>query len=129
MAIAMGAVVALAILINTMSMNILEREGEFATLMSLGYGRPALSGMVLTEVLAMGIAALALAVPIAVGIAILMNAELGRVWFRIDTVVTMRDLLASLLPPFLLFPLAALPALRHVFTLDIASVVRQRAIE
>ena len=129
LAIAMGAVVALAILINTMSMNILEREGEFATLMSLGYGRPALSGMVLTEALAMGIAALALAVPVAVGIARLMNAALGSVWFQIDTVVTMRDLLTSLLPPFLLLPLAALPALRHVFTLDIASVVRQRAIE
>ena len=129
LAIAMGAVVALAILINTMSMNILEREGEFATLMSLGYGRPALSGMVLVEVLALGIAALALAVPVAVGISHGMNAALGRVWFQIDTCVTLKDLLASLAPPFLLLPVAALPALRHVFTLDIASVVRQRAIE
>lgn len=129
LAIVLGAVVAFALLVNTMSMNILEREGEFATLMSLGYGRRAISGMVRMEVLAMGLVSLALAPAVAAGIAALMNAALSRVWFRIDTVVTARDLLTSLLPPFILLPLAAAPALRHVFSLDIAQVVRQRAIE
>lgn len=129
LAISLGAVVALALLINTMSMNILEREGELATLMSIGYGRCAISGMVLLEVIVMGLVSLALAPAVAAGIAALMNAALSRVWFRIDTVVTAGDLLRSLLPPFLLLPLAAAPALRRVFSLDIAQAVRSHAIE
>ena len=36
---------------------------------------------------------------------------------------------AALLVPFLLLPLGAAPALRHVFTLDVARAVRARAIE
>ena len=129
LAVVIGAVVTLAIVINTMSMNILEREGEFATLMSLGYGRQPLARMVLTEVFAMGIAALLLAVPIAVGIARYMNAELSHIWFHIDTYVTMKDFEMTLLLPFLLLPLAAVPALRHVFRLNIALVVREHVIE
>lgn len=129
LAVILGAVVALAIVVNTMSMNILERKGEFATLMSLGYGRLPLAGMVLTEVIAMGSASLALAVPVAAGIAHYMNAELSRVWFQIDTCMTMRDLLVSLGIPFLLLPAAAVPALLHVFKLDVAQVVRERTIE
>ncbi|MDP8249232.1 MAG: ABC transporter permease [Candidatus Tritonobacter lacicola] len=129
LAVVIGAVVTLAIVINTMSMNILEREGEFATLMSLGYGRLPLARMVITEVFAMGIAALVLAVPIAVGIARYMNAELSHVWFHIDTYVTLKDFEMTLLLPFLLLPLAAVPALRHVFRLNIALVVREHVIE
>lgn len=129
LAIVLGAVVALALLVNTASMNVLEREGEFATLMSLGYGRRPITMMVLAEVLATGLVSLALAPAVAAGIAWVMNASLSRVWFRIDTVVTARDLLISLLPPFIALPLAAAPALRHIFSLDIAAVVRRHVIE
>jgi putative ABC transport system permease protein len=129
LAIVIGSVVALAIVINTMSMNILERDMEFATLMSLGYGRLPLSGMVLTEVLVMGIAALVIAAPVTVGIAGLMNAELSRVWFNIDTCLRLRDFVTALFVPFMLLPIGAAPALRHVFRLDIARAVRERIIE
>jgi putative ABC transport system permease protein len=129
LAILMGALVALAIVINTMSMNILERQGEFATLMSLGYGRPPLARMVMTEVCLMGGLAVLLAVPVAFGIAGYMNGQLSEVWFQIDTHVRWWDLAACLLLPFLLLPLATVPALRQVFALDIALVVRQRTIE
>lgn len=129
LAVIMGAAVALAIVVNTMSMNILERENEFATLMSLGYSRPPLAGMVLTEVFVMGVAALALAVPIAFGIAGYMNAELSQVWFKIDTYFKLKDFAMALFVPFLLLPLAAVPALRHVFRLNIALVVRRHVIE
>ncbi|MDD5557373.1 MAG: ABC transporter permease [bacterium] len=128
-AVVLGSIVALAVMVNTMSMHILEREGEFATLVSLGYGRLPLSRMVLTEVLAMGLAALVIAVPVALGVAHWMNAELSRVWFRIDTAVTPREFGITLLVPFLLLPLGAAPALRHVFTLDAAQAVRRHAIE
>jgi putative ABC transport system permease protein len=129
LAVIIGAVVTLAIVINTMTMNILEREGEFATLMSLGYGRLPLARMVLTEVFVMGVTALALAVPVAVVIARYMNGELSQVWFHIDMYVTLKDFGLSLLLPFLLLPLAAVPALRHVFRLNIALVVREHVIE
>ncbi len=129
LAVIIGSVVALAIVINTMSMNILERDGEFATLMSLGYGRLPLIGMVLTEVLAMGVAASVIAVPAALGVAYCMNAELSRVWFSIDTCLKLRDFVTTLLVPFLLLPLGAGPALRHVFRLDIARAVRAHIIE
>ena len=124
-----GAFVALAIMINTMSMNILERESEFATLMSLGYGRMPLARMVLTEICVMGICALVLSVPIAFGIAHYMNAELSKIWFHIDTYVKVKDLALSLLVPFLLLPVAALPAMRHVFRINVALVVRKSTIE
>jgi len=129
LAVFIGAFVALAIVINTMSMNILERESEFATLMSLGYGRMPLARMVLTEICVMGISALVLSVPIAFGIAHYMNAELSKIWFHIDTYVKLKDLALSLLVPFLLLPVAALPALHHVFRIDVALVVRKRSIE
>lgn len=129
LAVIIGSVVAVAILINTMSMNILDREGEFATLMSLGYGRLPLARMVLTEALVMGVVALIIAAPMAVGIAHFMNAELGRVWFHIDTYLKLRDFVITLLAPFMLLPLGAAPALRHVLTLDIARAVRARIIE
>ena len=129
LAVIMGALVALAIVINTMSMNILEREGEFATLMSLGYGRPPLARMVLTEVCNMGALALVLAVPVAFGIALYMNAQLSQVWFQIDTYFRWGNLAVCLIVPFLLLPLATVPALRQAFGLNIALVVRQRVIE
>lgn len=128
-AVVIGSIVALAVVVNTMSMNILEREGEFATLISLGYGRLPLSRMVLTEVVAMGLAALVIAVPVALGVAHCMNAELSRVWFRIDTYIKPEEFGLALLVPFLLLPLGAAPALWHVFKLDIARAVRRRAIE
>jgi len=128
-AVIIGSIVALAVVVNTMSMNILEREGEFATLMSLGYGRLPLSRMVLTEVVAMGLAALVIAVPVALGVAHCMNAELSRVWFHIDTSIKLKEFGMTLLVPFLLLPLGAGPALRHVFKLDIARAVRRRVIE
>lgn len=128
-AIVIGSIVALAVVINTMSMHLLEREGEFATLIALGYGRLPLSRMVLAEVVAMGLAALLIAVPVALGVARCLNAELSRVWFRIDTSVGMEEFAMALLIPFLLLPLGAAPALRHVFGLDVAQAVRRHAIE
>ena len=129
LAVVIGSIVALAVVVNTMSMHLLEREVEFAALIALGYGRLPISRMVLAEVVAMGFAALLIAVPVALGVARCLNAALSRVWFRIDTFVGMEEFAAALLIPFLLLPLGAAPALRRIFGLDVAQAVRRHAIE
>ena len=127
--IGVGVGIALLFLFGSVVMNLLEREMEYATLRALGYDAGRISRMVLTELLLEGTTAVLLSAPLAVLLALFINHQSSQIYFPIATVVKGTDLMRVSLWALVAIPLASLPALRHLFRMNIATVVRQKVMD
>lgn len=126
-AIGISIFMAVLFLISSLTINILERETEYATLGALGYSRPSVSRIVLTEVMTESACALALSIPISVLTAYYLNLEMARAWFKIDLFLNSRDFLTVMVPAFLATPLASLPGLKTIFSLNLPQTLGVRS--
>ncbi len=115
-------------LISSLALTHLDRQGEFATLRALGYGRLPIALIVGGEVLLETAAAAALSVPLAILIAWPLVRRIGDAWFRIDLLPQVGNFVV-ILPALGLALAAAALAIRQVQQLDIATVVRARLID
>lgn len=111
------------------TLNILERESEYATLQTLGFGRRNLAGMVLSEAMVQGLLALILSIPAGVLISRFLTGRMSAAWFAIDSHFTAAQFLWILAPAFLVMPLATIPGLRSIFRINIAEAVRRRVMD
>jgi len=126
-ALAIG--VAILFVLTSLTLSVLEREGELATLEALGFGKRVLRRMLVTEAVLQMAAAVVLAAPVAWIIAGYLNGRMSRVWFDVTTSGRPLDFIAVLAPALVLSPLAALPGLARVFHIDIGETVRQKAAD
>ena len=126
-ALAIG--VAILFVFTSLTLAVLEREEEFATMEALGFGRGALRRILFSEAALQMAAAVIAAVPLAWLIAHYLNARMSRVWFDVVTTGRPADFLVVLLPALALSPLGALPGLAHVLTIDIGETVRRKAAD
>jgi len=125
--LALGGLMAFAIIFTTMSVNIVERRREVATLRAGGVSRRAISGMIAGENL--------LVTLLGVVPGLVVGVLGGRVFldsysndqFRLDLVVNPLTLLASGLVILVVAALSQWPGLRAVGRLDLAQVVRERS--
>jgi len=111
------------------TLNILEREGEYATLQTLGFDRGNLSGMILSEVMVQALFALILSIPAGVLISLFLTGRMSEAWFAIDSHFTAAQFIWILVPAFLAMPLATIPGLRIIFRINIAEAVRKRVMD
>lgn len=111
------------------TLNILERETEYATLQALGFGRCNLAGMVLSEVMVQAVLALILSIPAGVLISLFLTGRMSDAWFAIHSHFTAAQFIWILVPAFLVMPLATVPGLRLIFRVNIAEAVRSRVMD
>ena len=109
--------------------NILEREAEYATLQTLGFGRSHLVGIVLSEVMVQAVLALILSIPIAALVSSFLTGQMSAAWFTVVNNFTLGAVLGTAVPALLVMPLATIPGLRSIFRLDIAEAVRQKVMD
>lgn len=111
------------------TINILEREAEYATLQTLGFGRSNLAGMVLSEVMVQAVLSLILSIPAGVLISLFLTGRMSDAWFAINIHFTAGQFLWILIPAFLVMPIATIPGLRSIFRVNIAEAVRKRVMD
>ncbi len=121
--------IALLFLLTSLNLAVAERVGEYATLRSLGCDPPMLAGMVRIEGLAQASLAALVALPAAVLISVYLNGRLGEAWFPLALSIGLNQILPPILGLLILAPIVALPAVRGVLSVDLASVLRQRVVE
>jgi ABC-type antimicrobial peptide transport system permease subunit len=111
------------------TLNILEREAEYATLQTLGFGRSHLVGIILSEVMVQAIFALILSIPAAALISLFLTGRMSAAWFTVTNHFTMDAVLWTLVPALLIMPLATVPGLRGIFRINIAEAVRKTVMD
>jgi putative ABC transport system permease protein len=111
------------------TLNILEREGEYATLQTLGFGRSHLVGIVLSEVMVQAIVALILSIPAAAVISVFLTGRMSDAWFNVANNFTADVVLWTVIPALLVMPLATVPGLRSIFRIDIAEAARKAVMD
>ncbi len=115
-------------LVSSLALSFLDRQGEFATLRALGYGRNRITTILGTEALVESTVAGALSIPAGLLIAWPLAARIGQAWFRIGLHPAPSNFALVIALAIALALLAAGHSVRRVLRLDIASAVRARLI-
>ena len=126
LAISLG--VGAVFLVSSLALSYLDRQGEFATLRALGYGRRQIASVVVSEALVQAGGAAVLSVPAGLLIVLPLWQRIGDAWFRIGLYPQAPNFLIVIVPALVLALLAAAQAARRVLRLNIASTVRARLI-
>ncbi len=115
-------------LVSTLALSYLDRRGEFATLLAMGYGRRQLTSIFAEEALAQTAAAAVLAVPLGLLIASPLSDRIAQAWFAIGLHPQAPNYVVVIVPALALALLAAAQATRRALGIDIAAAVRARLI-
>ncbi len=115
-------------LVSTLALSYLDRRGEFATLLAMGYGRRQLTAIIAEEALTQTAAAAALAIPLGLLIASPLSRRIARAWFEIGLHPQPPNYILVIVPALALALLAAAQATRRALGIDIAATVRARLI-
>jgi putative ABC transport system permease protein len=126
--LAISLAVGALFLVSSLALSSLDRQGEFATLRALGYGRNRIATILGTEALVESTVAGALSIPAGLLLAWPLAARIGQAWFRIGLHPTPSNFALVAALAIALALLAAAHAVRRVLRLDIASAVRARFI-
>lgn len=127
-----GAVISICIaglfVFACLGYTVLQRKSEYQELRLLGYSNRLITVIIMAEVLALGVAALVLAVPIGAVTAAYLNGRLSAAWFQVDTIITVKDYLTTFIPALVLLPLVALPIAWSVLREPLDTHLRTREI-
>jgi ABC-type lipoprotein release transport system permease subunit len=104
------------------------RRGDFALLRILGFSAPQVGRMMRREVAVAGGIGVCLSIPLALLLAVGLNALLGRAWLNVGLYLHWGDVAAVSAAGLLMLPVAAWPAVRAVRLLDPVRVLRERRI-
>jgi ABC-type lipoprotein release transport system permease subunit len=118
---------AMLFLLTGITINIRDREGEYATLGSLGYSERFLTREILLETMIAGLLGLLVSVPFAFLFSKYLNYELGKAMFQMDLYFGTKELFEVMGYAFAFLPIAALPGIRHILTLNIPMAVRRKS--
>ncbi len=115
-------------LVSSLSLSILDREGELATLRALGYGRRQMAVILGGEAGTQTLLAAALSVPFGVAIALPLTNQIGSAWFKIGLTISPGDFWLAIGLGLALGALATAQAIRRALRLDLVASLRARQI-
>jgi len=124
--VAVGLIVGALFLVSSLTMSVLERRGEFATLRALGWDLRDVFVIVVTESITLttlGAVVGSLAAP---GIATPLMRRIATAWFHIDYDLRLTSYLVVIVPALLLSVGVAVYTARRIIVLNIAEEVRAR---
>lgn len=127
--ISLWIAVAMAVLflLTGISINIRDREGEYATLASLGYSDRFLTSIILLETMIEGLLGLVVSVPLAYLFAKYLNYGMSEAWFKMDLYFGVKELLQVMAAAIVFLPIAAIPGIRHIIKMNIPMTVRRKS--
>lgn len=123
---AFSVAITLLFIFCSISFTVLQRKTEYVMLRILGFGPGTVGVVIIVEVLALGLAAVLMAVPVAYLCADFLNDRVSEAWYNVVLVVEFKDFARTLIPGFLLMPLAALGAIRHILRQPLDQTLRER---
>lgn len=120
--------IALAVLfmLTGLSMALLEREVEYATLRSFGFSGFDIARIVLVEVVGEGLLATLCSIPLAFLLGHYLHYEMARAWFDVPYFWQLSDFWRVIAPALACLPFAAAPALFKVLRASPAVLLRSR---
>jgi putative ABC transport system permease protein len=126
--VALGGGLAFLFLLGVLGFLLVERETEYATLRSMGYGGAEISRIVLTEVGVLATAGLVLSVGTWAATAYALRVPMAAAWFCVPLDLRAADLSMCCVPTLLFLGLAAAPGIRALVRLDLSAALRGRAL-
>ena len=122
-----GAALAFLVVFNTVSMNIMERARELATMRTLGFGTRSTTTLITLE---NAIGAI-IGIAVGIGLGYLEAVEMMRAFesdfFKFNAVLYPRTYVAVTIGMALVVFLSQVPAVRHVNRLDLARVTKEQS--
>jgi len=128
-ATAISLFIALIFIFTNIHLTIIERESEYATLKSIGYGRSHIAEIIFSESLAQGLLGILLSLPLAILLTSWINYRIGIAWFHIEDYYVLRDFTQVTGLALFLIPLAAYFGMRLIFKMNITQSLRTKMIE
>ena len=122
-----GVALGLTIIFNTVTINVLERQRELATMRTLGMGIRRIGSMVTIENLLMGLLGAVLGMPIGYGLAIYFSSLYQNELFDMPLVINDSTYGIAAVAAIITLVLAEIPAIRYIRGLDLPAVVREMA--
>lgn len=122
-----GAVMALAIVFTAVTINVLERSREIATMRTLGESRGMIGLMITVENLVLGLAGLVPGILLGYGIACFMFGLIEMELMTFDLVVYTRTYALTAAIVIVIMLLSQVPGIRRVNRLDLPKMVSEQA--
>ena len=121
-----GAVMALAIVFTVVTVNILERSREIATMRTLGEGRGRIAAMITIENVLLGLAGLAPGILLGYALATFFFNLIQTDMFSFGLVIFPRTYVLTAGIVILIMLISQLPGIRQVNRLDLPSVIKEQ---
>jgi hypothetical protein len=115
-------------MLTGMSMAVLERESEYATLRTYGYDSGDVTKMIAVEVIAEAAIATALSAPLSVALGFYLQHAMAEAWFEVAFNYRLTDFATIMVPGLMALPFAALPPLWRLLRTSPAIAIRARGI-
>lgn len=123
----LGGLLAFLFVLSILGFLLLERESEYATLRSMGYGTTDIAKSVLTEVAVLGTLGLALSVGAWMTVSLVLRTLLAYVVLPVPLDFRAVDIATVAVPTIGFMVAAAVPGIRRLMHLQLATVLRSRA--
>jgi putative ABC transport system permease protein len=127
-AVRIAIVLAALFMLTGLSMAVLEREGEYATLRCFGYSRWDVTKMIYAETVVEAALSLLACLPLGLLLSRYLQFAMAKAWFRVEFHYPLSDYWGVLAPALALLPLAALPPLLKLLRTSPALALRARNI-
>jgi len=122
-----GAALSLAIVFTTVTVGILERRREIATMRTLGESRGRIALMMTIENLLLGLAGIVPGVPLGYLLAVLMMRLVQTDMMGFDLVILPRTYALTVFAVMLIVMASQVPAIRQMNGLNLASVTKEQS--
>lgn len=122
-----GAALALAIVFTTVTVNILERRREIATMRTLGEGKGRINAMITIENLLLGLGGLLPGIVLGYAIALYFFSLFQGDMFAFDLVIFPRTYFLTVGIVILIVLVSQIPSIRSLGRLNLASVTKEQA--
>ncbi|MBN1652873.1 MAG: FtsX-like permease family protein [Deltaproteobacteria bacterium] len=118
---------AVLFLLTGITINVRDREGEYATLASLGYSDGFLTSIIMMETMIEGLVGLLVSIPLSYLFARHLNHGMSEAWFKMDLYFGVKELIQVMVAAIGFLPIAALPGIRHIVNMNIPMSVRRKS--
>jgi putative ABC transport system permease protein len=125
--LAFGATLALAIVFTTVTVNILERRREIATMRTLGESKTRIAGMITVENLLLGLAGLIPGILLGYGLTLYFFGLMQTDMFSFDLVIFPTTYVLTAGVVILIMLISQLPGIRQVNRLNLAQMTKEQA--
>lgn len=122
-----GVALSLAIVFTTVTISIMERRREIATMRTLGESKGGIAAMLTRENMLLGLAGVVLGIPLGYALSAYFFSLLQTDMLSYSMVVPLRTYLLTVVVVILVILVSQIPAIRHLNRLNLSAVIKEQA--